>query len=414
MNANDDPWTRRRFLKMLGSAAVGVPQIIAPKALGANTGHPASARINVGAVGVGRMGRGNLHAFLQDWRVQVVAVCDVRGAHATQAKNLVDGYYENKDCAIYEDYRELIARPDIDVIMCATPDHTHAQVSIDAMKAGKDVYCEKPLTLTIGEGRKMVDTARQHGRVLSGGSQRVILNYGRHACAARSGRFGRILVGRASPGPSSFRCFLGDGGPVPDDFNFDLWLGPAPLVPYHPHRVGDAFQLNREGFRSWQEYSGGMTTDWGGHVFGGLLHGMGLDHTGPTSIAPADPEERRPMIATFANGMEIHVSGWRHTIYQCEEGVAQPERNERVPPGLRWYEDGATNPITDLINCVHTRRRPFQDVEYAHRTATFCHLVNICRQLNRPLLWDPDKEDFINDPEASRLTDRPRRGPWQI
>jgi hypothetical protein len=414
MHAREDVWTRRRFLAVLGGTAVALPNIITSKALGAGVAPAASDRITVGAIGIGNMGKVNLHAFFNDRRAQVLAVCDVRRSHALGAKKRVDGHHGNHDCAVYEDYRELIARPDLDVIMCATPDHTHAQISIDAMKAGKDVYCEKPLTLTITEGRKMVDTARRHGRVLSCGSQRVIGDYGRTTCAARSGRFGRILVGQANPGASPFRCLLGDGGRVPDGFNFDLWLGPAPLVPYHTNRVGESYNMDRTGFRSWSDYSGGMTTDWGGHVFGGLLHGMGLDHTGPTSIVPADAASRQPMIVKFINGMEIHVAGGRNVTYRCEGGVARAERNEPVPPGLRWYEGGASHTIPDFLNCVKTRMRPFQDVEYAHRTATLCHLVNICRQLNRPLQWDPDKEDFINDPVASRLVDRPRRGPWQI
>lgn len=407
-------WTRRRFLAAGGGAAVVFPHIITSKALGAAGVPAASERITVGAIGVGGMGTGNLGQFLNDARVRVLAVCDVSHGAANGARNRVNGHYRNQDCAVYEDYRELVARRDIDVVMCATPDHTHAQISIDAMRAGKDVYCEKPLTLTIGEGRKMVETARRYGRVLSGGSQRVIGDYGRLASAARSGRYGRILTGQGDPGRSPMRCYLGDGGPAPEGFNYDLWLGPAPWAPYHPYRVGNAYNVSGRGFRSWYDYSGGMTTDWGGHIFGALLHGMGLDHTGPTLMVPADPVAKRPLVAMFANGMELHVTGGRRVNYRCEGGVPQPMNPEPVPPELRWYENGANHPIPDLIQCVRTRKRPFQDVEYAHRTATFCHLVNICRQLNRPLNWDPDKEDFVGDPEASRLVDRPRRGPWQI
>ena len=153
-------------------------------------------------------------------------------------------------------------------------------------------------------------------------------------------------------------------------------------------------------------------TDWGGHTFGAALHGMGLDHTGPTEILPPGSDGSPFLTYVFANGMKLYVGGGMK--YICEKGEAKQVRDAKVPPGLRWYEDGANSPIQDLTNCVISRKRPFQDVEYAHRTATVCHLGNICYMLNRKLRWDPVQEDFIGDPEASRLVDRPRRGPWQI
>ena len=150
-------------------------------------------------------------------------------------------------------------------------------------------------------------------------------------------------------------------------------------------------------------------TDWGGHMFGAALHGIGLDHTGPTEVWM----DNGNLTYLFANGMKIRVIGGAPK-YICEKGEVQPVSEFKIPPGLRWYEDGAQSPQQDLINCVVNRKRPFQDVEYAHRTATVCHLGNICYKLNRKLRWDPEKEDFIGDSEASRLIDRPRRGPWQI
>jgi hypothetical protein len=362
-------------------------------------------------IGMGGQGSGDLGQFLGDPRIQVVAVCDVRTGALNNAKNRVDGQYKNSDCKTYGDYREILARNDIDMILCGTPDHWHAQISIDAMKSGKDVYCEKPLTLTIAEGRKMVQTARTYGRVFSCGSQRVIGDYGRMACAARSGRYGKILAAHADPGGSPRMCYL-PGEPVPSDIDWDMWLGPAPEVPYHPYRCSGAYGLGGQGFRSWYDYSGGMMTDWGGHKFGAVLHGMGLDNTGPSEILPPDGKDNPYLTYVFANGMKLYVGDGMK--YICEKGEAVPLREFKVPPGLRWYEDGATSPIQDLTNCVLTRKRPFQDVEFAHRTATVCHLGNICYQLNRKLRWDPVKEDFIGDPEASRLVDRPRRGPWQI
>jgi hypothetical protein len=406
--------SRRSFFKAMGTA-VALPYIIPASSLGAEGRPPASERIVMAGIGMGNQGSGDLKDFMGDSRIQVVAVCDVKNENLNRIKAAVNSRYNNNDCKGYVDYREVIARDDIDMILCATPDHWHAQISIDAMKRGKDVYCEKPLTLTIGEGRKMVEITRRYGRVFSCGSQRVIGDFGSMACAARSGRFGKILEVATSPGGPPRPCYLG-GQPVPPNtIDWDMWLGPAPWAPYHPSRCGAAYGLGGGGFRTWADYSGGMMTDWGGHKFGAALHGMGLDHTGPTEILPPDGKDNKHLTYVFANGMRLVVGlGGNSVKYTCEKGEAHVLRDLKVPPGLRWYEDGANSPIKDLINCVKTRKRPFQDVEYAHRTATVCHLGNICYKLNRKLRWDPDKEDFIGDPEASRLVDRPRRGPWQI
>lgn len=403
--------SRRGFLKIVGASTLAFPRLFLPRCFANGAQQEPNSRITLGAIGVGGMGRNDLGIFFQDSRVQVVAVCDVIYDHAAQAKQMVDAHYANKDCRSYADYRELLQRDDIDAILCATPDHWHAQISIDAMRSGKDVYCEKPLSLTIDEGKKMVATARRLGRVFSCGSQRVIGDYGLLACAARSGRFGKILMGRTMPGAPSQQCYL-PGEPLPEGLmDWDLWLGPAPWAPYHPARCA-GFNGPMGGFRSWYDYSGGIMTDWGGHKFGGLMHGMGLDHTGPVEVLPA--EGPRPMTFVFANGMKIEYAKADAVEYHCELGLATPLPNEPVPPGLRWYENGAKHTIFDFVNCVGTRKRPFQDVEYAHRTATVCHLANICLALKRPLKWDPEKEDFVNDPEASRHLSRPRRGPWQI
>jgi len=396
---------RRTFIKFSG-AALAFPAIITSKALGAPDGTPpASQRITMGGVGMGGQGSGDMNKLMSDKRTQLVAVCDV------QHKNL--NRWKKNNIAGYFDYRELIARDDIDMVMCGTPDHWHAQVTIDAMKAGKDIYCEKPLSLTIDEGRKMVQTARKYGRVFSCGSQRVIGDYGRLACAAQSGRYGKILEAHAKPDGPSRRCYL-PGVPIPPNtIEWDLWLGPAPWVPYHPYRCARAYGLGGKGFRTWYDYSGGMMTDWGGHQFGGAMHGMMMDHTGPTQIMYPDGKDYTYLTYIFKNGMKLIKS--RAQGYKCEDGWAQPFRGMPLPPPhLRWYKAGARSPQEDLVNCIIDRRRPFRDVEFAHRVASVCHLGNICFKLKRNLNWDPDKEVFIGDEEANRLISRPRRGPWQI
>jgi len=212
---------RRRFLRAVGSA-LPLAHVVTSKALGAADGKPpASDRITIGGIGVGGQGSRDLAIFMADKRTQVVAVCDVREKARKR--------WKEKGLASYVDYRELIARDDIDMIMCATPDHWHAQICIDAMKAGKDIYCEKPLSLTIAEGRRMVDTARKYARVFSCGSQRVIGDYAAPACAARSGRYGKLIKVHSRPGQASRPCCLpAEGDPKEDGIDWDLWLGPAP------------------------------------------------------------------------------------------------------------------------------------------------------------------------------------------
>jgi hypothetical protein len=199
---------------------------------------------------------------------------------------------------------------------------------------------------------------------------------------------------------------------VPDDINWDLWLGPAPWADYHPYRCSRAYGLSGRGFRTWEDYSGGMMTDWGGHKFGGALHGLRLDHTGPSEIIP--PKDGQPLTYVFATGQTLKVQGGAN--YVCEGGdvTGRSMRDLKVPHGLRWYSGRARSLVGDFVHCVKTREVPFRDVEWSHRSATVCHLGNIALKLKRPLKWDPVKEDFIGDPEASRMVDRPRRGPWQI
>ena len=195
------------------------------------------------------------------------------------------------------------------------------------------------------------------------------------ACAANSGEYGKIIAAHADPGGPSRDCYL-PGQPVPDTLDWDFWLGPAPWAPYNPYRCGRAFGLSGKGFRSSYDYSGAMTTDWGGHKFGGILHGLKLDHTGPVEIIPPDGKENQYLTHVFANGVKLYHGGGMK--YIGEGGEVKPQRNLRVLPGLRWYSGGTRTLVQDYLYCVKTRKRPFRDVEWSHRTATVCHLTNIC------------------------------------
>ncbi len=407
--------TRRKLLRRVAGAAgtlVAAPYVITSTALGAEGRPAASERITMAGIGMGGRGRGDLGAFLGHKEVQVLAVCDVRKGCQNAAKNQVDKRYGNKDCKTYNDFREVVPRDDIDAVLIGTPDHWHALIGIAAMKNGKDVFCEKPLSLTIKEGRAMVTTARRYGRVFSCGSQRVLGDYGGLARQVQSGKLGQIHKCFADPGGPPRHCNLA-GQPIPGDIDWDLWLGPAPWVPYHSFRCGRAYGLGGRGFRTWYDYSGGMMTDWGGHKFGGAMFALGLDHTGPVEIIPPDGKDHKMLMYKFACGIEMYVGG----------GGPRYEAAKGDVPGLTWKPPkellkrnyrGRGGLPGDFLYCVKTREKPFRDVEYAHRVATVCHLGNIAYELKRPLKWDPAKEEFPGDDQAQRMTWRPMREPWRL
>jgi hypothetical protein len=391
--------TRRNFMRQ-AAAGFAAPMVVNSAAFGAND-KPA-----MGCVGLGGQGTGDMGGLLGFRELRVVAVCDVIEGHRQRAKGMVDKRYGDSSCAAVVDYRDVVTRRDIDLVLIATPDHWHAQVAIDAMKNGKDVYCEKPESLTIREGRLMVETARRFGRVFSGGSQRVWGDYNWFHKMIWGGAIGEVQEAWVDCGGPSAPCYW-PGEPVPPHINWDLWLGPAPWAPYNGRRLD---------FRPWRDYSGGQMTDWGAHNFGGALFAMNLHRTGPVEIIPPDGKEYKLLTYKFANGVRMyHTGGWSGAL--CFKGTkgeipSRDGKRENPPPVQIPNYNGRSGIFGDFMHCVRTRQRPFRDIEIGHRTATVCHLGNIAYWLKRPLKWDPEKEDFIGDPEASRWLSRPRREPW--
>jgi len=399
--------TRRGFVRAQAAAAFAAPLVVNSTAFGAND------RIVMGAIGMGGQGRGDMGGFLGFKDVHVVAVCDVVGRRHQMAKDNVDQRYGNKDCVSCNDFREITGRKDIDAVLIATPDHWHAIISIEAMKNGKDVYCEKPETLTISEGRRMVQIARRYGRVFSGGSQRVWGDYNWFHKMVRGGAIGEVKEAWVNVGGPSGPCYR---PPVetPEDVDWDLWLGPAPSRPFHP-------SLIRGGFRPYRDYSGGGMTDWGCHTFGGALFSLELHETGPVEVIPPDGKDYTQLTVKFANGVKIyHGGGWDGILnFRGTEGeISQQgdrEGNKQTPPNIYIPNyKGHGGIFGDFLHCVRTRELPFRDIEIAHRTATVCHLANIAYWLNRPLKWDSVKEEIIGDPGANRWLDRPKREPWSL
>lgn len=406
------PTTRRKFLQNSG-AILAAPIIASSAALGTGKRAAASERITLGCIGVGGRGSQNMEIFLKQKDVQVVAVCDVYASRRDSAKATVDKHYGSKDCSVYNDFRELLARDDIDAVSIASPDHWHAIMSIHACRQGKDVFCEKPLTLTVKEGRAMVEVANEHKRVVSGGSQRVLGDYHRLARAVRGGAAGEIREVFVELGGPPRPC-LYPGEPVPDELDWDMWLGPAPYAPYHPWRCQGRYESGGKSWRNFFDYSGGMMTDWGGHKFGAALFAVELHETGPVEVIPPDGKEHKYLTYVFENGLKLYHapdSGKNVTFVGTEGQVPGAKTDKTVE--LPWYR-GSGGIVGDFLHCVRTREKPFRDVEIAHRTATVCHLGNIAYSLNRPLKWDSVREKFKDDFEANCWLDRPRRDPWTL
>jgi len=397
--------TRRDFLARAGGAALAAPLFVNSRSFGANS------RINLAGIGMGGQGRGDLGGALGFKEIQAVAVCDVVEEHRNQAKAMVDSRYGNSDCRAYNDYRDIIARDDIDAVLIGTPDHWHAIISIEAMTHGKDVYCEKPETLTVREGRAMVETARRYGRVFSGGSQRVWDDYNYFHKMVRGGHIGQVKEAWVNVGGPSGPCYL-PPVPIPQGVDWDRWLGPSPWRPFHP-------TLIRGGFRAYSDYSGGGMTDWGCHGFGGALFTCNLHETGPAEIIPPDGKDYQLLTYIFANGVRIyHGGGWGGILsFRGADGElpARDNSQDETPPDIYIPNyKGRGGIFGDFVHCVQTRERPFRDIEVAHRTATHAHLGNIAYWLKRPLKWDPVKEEIIGDAEAARWLDRPKREPWRL
>ena len=267
MNDGSFVTDRRAFLKAAAAAAAG-PYLFTSAAPGDDNRPPPSERIVMGGIGIGNQGRGDLGAFLARKDVQYVAVCDVRKGARDDAKSRVDQHYGNKDCKAYNDFRELLARPDIDAVHVATPDHWHAILVIEACRHGKDVYCQKPETRTFREGPLMVEAARRYGRVVSGGSQRVLEDYKDVVNKCWGGELGAIQSINVNVGPLSQPCNL-PAEPVPAGMDWDRWLGPAPWAPYSKGRCDGNFSTSGGSWRSYNDYSGGGMTDWGRIISGG-------------------------------------------------------------------------------------------------------------------------------------------------
>jgi predicted dehydrogenase len=451
--------SRRTFIKT-AACAVAVPMIVPRTVFGKNA---PSNRINVGFIGLGNQSKVDLPIFLKNDDVQVLAVCDVNtGSDGYRdpkdflgrepGKQKVEAYYADKQpsgkykgCDAYTDFRDVLARDDIDAVVIIVPDHWHAIMTIAACKAGKDIYCEKPLSLTVADGQAMVKAVRQHNRILQTGSQHRSNDTIRRGCElVRNGRIGelqRVFTFIAennftSPGPG-WKPMA-----VPKGFDYAMWLGPAPDAPYHADRC-----LYK--FRFIEDYSGGQTTNFGAHSLDVAQFGMGTELTGPVEIADTGSEWPEPgslfstatkvmFRAQYANGVSLTcetrepgfgarfegTEGWVQVGSKGLTASSEKIKNSVIGPneihlpesvpGKPVTSNPGVNHIRNFLDAVKSRKDPIEPVEVGHRTATICHLGNIAMKLKRKIKWDPDAEKIVGDDEAAKMLSRPMRDPWVI
>jgi len=402
--------TRRQFLAAT-TAMVAAPLFVPGTLLGKDKGIAPSNRLNTMLIGYGNRGSEIIGGFVFNPNFQFLGVCDCNRPSAEKGKARVDEWLKNEDCKVFTKYEEVLQRSDVDVIACSTPDHWHTKISIEACEAGKDVFCEKPLTLTLEEGQQIVLAARKYGRVCSSGSQRVMEDYGYMAPIVQSGAIGdvkEVLVGLGGPG---IPCYLPEE-PVPEGLDWDRWLGQAPWAPYNPDRMSGSYG---GGWRRFEDYGNGFLADWGAHKFGGVMYALGVDDTLPVEILPPGIDgEFATMI--FANGVKVRHGGGDITFVGTKGELKNGQRDLKPlkQVELRRYSGGARNITDDFAYSIRNRVRPFQDFLYGARVAGACQMLNICYKLNRPLKWDNEKYDFIGDPQASRMVSRPQRSPYTI
>lgn len=429
--------SRRLFLKKGAIAAAGaaaVPYLIPGGVLASNGQNGANDRIGVAGIGVGRQGSADLRILHRcGGRIVAVADADIRRA------GKVGALY---DAEAFQDYRRILERKDVDAVLTATTDHWRSLVCIHSCQAGKDVYAEKPLTLTIAEGRKMVEAARKYNRVFQTGSQQRSMAANRHGCElVRNGMLGKIKKVIAHNYPSPWNCDL-PGQPVPDGLDWNMWCGPNELVPYHSCLYAPRTD---PGWISFRPYSGGEITGWGSHGFDQIQWALGMDESGPVELwtdgAPFDPptykkpesRERGDKICAapkvsfrYANGIVVELGQGNPGggIFIGEDAkieifrgrvMSNPPELAKQPldnPPIRLYK--SNDHMRNWLDCIKTREKPAADVETGHRSATVCHLCNIARWLNRRLRWDPVKECFLDDAEANALLTRPRRKGYEL
>ncbi|HHT29727.1 MULTISPECIES: Gfo/Idh/MocA family oxidoreductase [Petrimonas] len=418
--------TRRKFLKTAAIGAVGVavfPQFVAS----CQSNKKSDGIIRLGFIGLGQQAMYLLNGFMGMADVEVVAGCDVYGIKRERFLRRVNDYYTQQEkrvsVEVYENYKDLIARDDIDAVVIATPDHWHAFIAIAACNAKKNVYLEKPLTFTIREGQELVKAVRKNKVILAVGSQqRSDPNFQHAVKMVQEGKIGKIEKVNAYVGAPPTPYDLPEE-PVPADLNWPLWLGPSEYVHYNS-QLNPPISLDPEqkeqfwgAWRWYKELGGGFTTDWGAHMFDIAQWGLGMDNSGPVEIIPAGYEDTKFLTFKYANGVVMTeepfdekqtkgVKFWGDKGWiEVSRGHFLASDDSLLPPKVEATEGAYETKVPHLANfiqAVKTKTDPVVPVEIGHRTCTVCTLGNIAYDLMRPIKWDPAAEKFVDDPEAEK------------
>jgi len=408
--------SRRSFI---GKASMISAAIVAPRfVLGCKS---PSDEVTLGFIGCGKQALGLQESFQKTGNVKILAAADVYEGKVKRFASNASG------CDTYGDFRKILARKDIHAVVIAVPDHWHAAIAVMAAKAGKDIYCEKPLSLTIKEGRAMVNAAREHKRVFQTGSmQRSWPEFRQAAELVRNGYIGDIKHVTVNVGPPPKPYDLA-AEHIPAGLDWEFWLGPNVKPANFNHNLAPG--LNDDFWAHWRDYrefGGGYVTDWGAHMFDIAQWGLDMDASGPVSVTPPD-KDHQFLTYQYANGITMtHEPPNKDNgvTFHGTKGEIHVVRGkiETTPPELATRTIGASekhvyhsdNHYQDFLDAIRKRSKPICDVEIGHRTATVCNIGNIAYQLNRPLQWDPVKEEFKNDDDANKLTGREMKKEWNV
>ncbi len=434
MNNETTPENAMNRRKFIEKASVVSAFMIVPRFVLGGKGYTApSDLITLGFIGTGKQAGGLQESFRNTNEVKIIGAADVYGAKLQAFAGQVNQYYaaqagqsQYAGCATYADFRDLLARKDIDAVVIAVPDHWHSICAILAARAGKDIYCEKPLSLTIKEGRAMVTESRKHKRVFQTGSmQRSWPEFRQAVELVRNGYIGEISTVKVNVGPPPVPYNLA-AEPMPGSLNWDFWLGPNSPQNYHHFLAPGLTDDFWAKWRDYKEFGGGGMTDWGAHMFDIAQWGLDMDATGPVMVTPPD-KDHQFLTYQYANGITMtHEpgSGDQGLTFVGSTGSVHVVRGklETTPASLADKVIGpnekhvylSLDHYKDFLQAIRNRTKPIADVEIGHRTATVCNIGNIAYELKRPLQWDPHKEVFKNDDEANKLTGREMRKEWVV
>jgi predicted dehydrogenase len=430
------PTTRRQFLKGAAAATgvvLGAPLFVPGSALGLNGATAANSRITLGGIGIGPRGTYDLNWMLKEKDVQFVAVCDVQKARREAVKALADKHHGNSDCATYRDLREFLTAAKVDAVLIATGDRWHAMAAILAMRAGKDVYCEKPSCMTVTEGRAVVETAKQHKRIYQTGTQRLSeANFTVANELLRTGKLGKVHTVRAHIAPWDDAYMRRDHLPAEPEpekevVDWDLWLGPCPQRPYNSKYV-------KGGWRGFYDFHTSCIGEWGAHTFAQCQFAIGAADTSPVTYRFVKNKTGDGMETCFANGIKMILQreGWRGSCgvrYEGSEGWVAIADGYKVPEVsaqslladsaklVRAYVERTGHPmnhVRDFFDCVKSRRQTVANPEVMHHSMSTVHAANICMWLKRDVRYDPVKEQFSDDADANKLLARVIRRPWSL